>query len=250
MRTRKLNLKTEEQKRLTELQCSINQELHSIRELDEERKRLKDDDIKSMIAYYRAMTDKIDDRRTHIHNFSLQMLAICITGGLVLYTLYAQGLVLPTLFWFIEPVLLVQILFSLYSAFVYGKQSAFNYAFLEASVQEHANKWKWFYRGSTTLAKISTRCIRRSRSFNNTVEPYLEGLHEFVYDYAQETLDTQISNNIQQLYVLRVHNYYKNRFYLELTKIRQWSIYWIFVVPALIAVTYLVSSITGCPILK
>ena len=37
--------------------------------------------------------------------------------------------------------------------------------------------------------------------------------------------DEEISNNVQQLYLLQVHNYYKNRFYLQLVRIREWSLY-------------------------
>lgn len=46
--------------------------------------------------------------------------------------------------------------------------------------------------------------------------PYLKGLHYFVVNYSEETLDSELSDNIQQLYLLQVHNYYKNKFFLRL----------------------------------
>lgn len=72
-----------------------------------------------------------------------------------------------------------------------------------------------------------------------TNEPYLRGLHAFLENYRVETLDTEIRNNIQQLYLLQVHNYYKNRFYLQLVSVLKWSVYVTLVVA--IAVGVLVS---------
>jgi hypothetical protein len=59
----------------------------------------------------------------------------------------------------------------------------------------------------------------------DTLEPYLRGLEAFAHNYMVEDTDRELVDNIQQLYLLQVHNYYKNRFYLQLIRIREWSIY-------------------------
>lgn len=39
-----------------------------------------------------------------------------------------------------------------------------------------------------------------------------------VAEYTEETIDTELQDNIIQLYSLQVQNFYKNRFYLHLLK--------------------------------
>ena len=117
-----------------------------------------------------------------------------------------------------------QILFCLYSAFIYEKQSGFRYPFLWSVVEEYGNKWKWFYYGSKQLQRISTKTIRESKTFGTTVEPYLESFREFINEYRLENLNSEIIDNIQQLHLLRVHNYFKNKFFLQLTDIQKQSL--------------------------
>ena len=55
-------------------------------------------------------------------------------------------------------------------------------------------------------------------------------------------LSNEIVNNIQQLHLLRVHNYYKNKFFLQLTDIQKSSLYGIPITTAIGVLVYLVIS--------
>lgn len=221
MKKIEFDLSRDEKKQLEELKNSISKKLESFKQLDEKAKQQKNTDIKSMIRYYNGMTDKIEDRRIRIHNSTLQLLAICVTGAGLLTSQYQT--IIPVLFWVIMPVLLIQIVSSLVSIISYTKQASFRYPFL--CLKRFGNKWKWFYYGNKEVLKINTAAILGSNKFNETLEPYLKGLKNFVRNYREENLDEEISNNVQQLYLLQVHNYYKNRFYLQLVRIREWSLY-------------------------
>lgn len=41
--------------------------------------------------------------------------------------------------------------------------------------------------------------------------------------YANATIDKELQDNIQQLYLLQVHNFYKNKFFLRLNKYDLWA---------------------------
>lgn len=217
----------EERERFTQLGNEVSQEITQLKGLSQDEKRAKDQNIISMIRHYIDMTDKVEDKRNGIHTFTLQMLSIWIAAIFVLLTVHFDEDVKinPVLFAVIIAVLIVQILFCLYSAWVYEKQSGFRYSFLWSELEQYGNKWKWFYYGSRLVQRISTNVIRESRSFNTTVEPFMESYREFLHNYATENLDSQIVDDIQQLHLLRVHNYYKNKFYLQLTDIQKWALF-------------------------
>jgi hypothetical protein len=117
-----------------------------------------------------------------------------------------------------------QIFFCLYSTFIYERQSGFRYPFLWLEAEEYGNKWKWFYYGSKPLQNISTKTVRESKTFSTTIEPYLESFRDFINEYRVENVDSEITDNIQQLHLLRVHNYFKNKFFLQLTDIQKQSL--------------------------
>ena len=64
--------------------------------------------------------------------------------------------------------------------------------------------------------RLNPSRIKKDNSF------YLEGFNLFVGNYLHETVDKEIADNLGQLYLLEVHNYYKNRFYLRLLKYDVW----------------------------
>lgn len=212
-----------------ELKDAVKLELDLLMSLDKEAKIEKNEDIKSMIRYYISMTDKIEDRRTHIYDFTLQMLAICITAlGICITSLGVLSSnnypkIYLALLWIIVIVLFVQIVFMLIIALVHDKQSEFRYPFLE--LKEYGNKWKWFYYGSETIQKISNCPFQSKIQSHNLADLFMEDLKSFVHNYRTENLDKEIVDNIQQLHLLQVHNYYKNRFYLQLISIQKCSIY-------------------------
>lgn len=223
-RERDSGLSKEETMRFEDLERSISMHLESLKKLNRDAKQRKNDDIKSMIRYYNDMTDTVENRRIRIHDFSLQLLAISVTGIALLISQFEKitTFVGKCIFWTVMIILVVQVLSSLISTFVYIKQSNFNkYPFLK--LEKYGNKWKWFYYGNKEILRIDPG-VFRPKKFERTIEPYLSGLSDFIRNYAEEDLNEEIVNNVQQLYLLQVHNYYKNRFYLQLTRIWEWSI--------------------------
>lgn len=244
MQNHKITLTADEQKRLNQLKKEVSDELTALQSLSDDVKLQKNTDIISMIRHYLYMSDKSEDRRGHAHTFALQMLAIWVAAVILLTALYLDENVKMNLILFAAALSLFigQILFCLFSAYIYEKQSGFRYPFLWPEAEEYGNKWKWFYYGSKPLQRISTETIKESKTFNTTVEPYLESYKDFIREYRLENLCSEIINNIQQLHLLRVHNYYKNKFLLQLTDIRKWSLYAMPITAAIGAIVALVIS--------
>jgi hypothetical protein len=110
--------------------------------------------------------------------------------------------------------------------YLHEKQSNFNYPFLPPNPpSKFGNKWKWFYYGNDYIRQINTNAFRHRKSVTNAFIPYLQGLRDYVKGYKDENGDTEICSNIQQAYLLQVHNYFKNKFFLHLIKIRLWSVH-------------------------
>lgn len=217
---RGVKLKKQKNSKLEHLKKGIEEEITALSKLGIEEKNCKNKDIKSMIQHYLTLTDKMEDRRTRIYNFTLQYLIICLTGlGLLLSQ---RNRICDIIFYSIMVVLIIQIIFSGIIIILHEKQSAFRYPFLY--LDEYGNKWKWFYYGNKFVLKIKTRVVCPSKRPDQTTNPYLEGLKDFIQNYKDETIDEELSDNIQHLYLLLVHNYYKNRFHLQLTGIRLWSL--------------------------
>ena len=227
MQNRKITMSADEQRRLNELKKDVSDELNSLKKLSDDEKRKKNDNIVSMIRHYIDMSDKIEDRRVRTRSYTLQMLAIWVAAAILLTAFYLDKNVEINCIFFGAALALFtgQILFCLYSAFIYEKQSGFRYPFLWPQAAEYGNKWKWFYYASKPLQRISTKIVREAKTFGTTIEPYLESYRDFINEYRSEDLDSEITDNIQQLHLLRVHNYFKNKFYLQLTDIQRWSLY-------------------------
>ena len=227
MQNRITSMNADQQQRFDQLKKEVSEEVDSLKALSNDEKRSKNDNMISMIRHYIKMTDRVEDRRNGIHTFTLQMLAIWVAAIFVLFVLYFDEdiKINSVLFGVIIAVLITQILFCLYHALIYYKQSSFRYAFLWSELGQYGNKWKWFYYGSEPIQRIATNTILESKSFNATVEPFLESYRDFRHNYVVENLDSEITDNIQQLHLLRVHNYYKNKFYLQLTAIQKWALY-------------------------
>ncbi len=210
-----------EAEQMEELTTAVELELGALKELDEETKEAKLTDTKEMIRYYREMTDAIEDRRTRIYDQSLQLLAISITGLVVLVS--AKN-ICPIISFTLGGALLLQSCCSLCTLLTHTRQSRCPYPPFK-ELKQYGNKWKWFYYGNEEVLNISTKIYRKSLPPKDTLEPYLRGLRLFVHGYATEDTEKELIDNVQQLYLLQVHNYYKNRFYLQLIRIREWSVY-------------------------
>ena len=64
-------------------------------------------------------------------------------------------------------------------------------------------------------ANISTRSVFPTSDRSKTAVPYLAGLRDFASNYCQETSDSELRDNVIQLYLRQVHSYYKNRWHLR-----------------------------------
>jgi len=120
---------------------------------------------------------------------------------------------------------------SLLTSCLFVRQSSFRYPFLKAECIG-GNQWKWFYYGNEDILKISRNVVLPTKNPQKTTIPYLRGIEYFVRSYKCEDPRDEIRNNIQQLYLLQVHNYYKNRFYLQLTRI--WEVSLLIVILAIL----------------
>jgi len=245
MQSYKINLTEDEQNRLKKLKDDISAEVSALQSLSNDKKLEKNSNIISMIRHYIGMSDKVEDRRGRIRTFTLQMLAIWVAAVILLTALYLDKNTDINLVFFTATLSLFigQILFCLYSAFIYEKQSGFRYPFLWPDAEEYGNKWKWFYYSSKPLQRISTKTIKESKTVGTTIEPYLESYRDFIQQYRLENLDSEIIDNIQQLHLLRVHNYFKNKFFLQLTDIQKWSLY---AIPITVAFGAMLALLISC----
>lgn len=232
---------SDEKKELAQLKNEINKEISSLKNISLTDKKKKNSDIISMIKHYIDMSDKMEDRRGRVRNFTLQMLSIWIAAVVLLIALYFNdNSVFPSnSFYIILVFIIIQIFFCIFTSYVYEKQSSFNYPFLWQESKEFGNTWKWFYYGSETLQRINTNPLCVSKNYNRTIQPFLESYKEFIHEYLVEDIDSEISNNIQQLHLLRAHNYYKNNFFLQLTNIQKYSLF-VLLISAIISVILIV----------
>ncbi len=198
------------------LEKELDKEIEELKKLNPVLKKEKNEDIKSMIRYYNNLTHEIENRRTRIHNFTIQMLAIYVTMIGFLLTQYRKvisaSILGKIIFIEIIIVLSIQIVLNLISIFIYEKQSAYRYPF--SNLDKYGNQWKWFYYGNKETLKINTDIVSEPSA---TIKPYLQSLKNFVDNYRKEDLNSELVSNIKQLHLLMVHNYYKNQFYLKLT---------------------------------
>lgn len=208
---------------IKELSSQVSKQLEELVKLDVEQLKYKNKDIKDMINYYNDLTHKIEDRRVRIHNFSLQILAVSLAALIIVVTsdqIKIDSDIKLILFSSTVVIFFVLIVFALVTSLFFIKQSSFRYPFLKLEGLGQ-NQWKWFYYGNKNIENISRNPICPTKDQAKTHIPYLMGMEYFIRSYTGENPQEEIRNNIQQLYLLQVHNYYKNKFYLQLTKIWQ-----------------------------
>ena len=212
-----------------ELKKEVKQKLKEIIQLEDNLKKYKNEDIKQMIKYYRNMTVEVEDRRTRLNSVNLQTLAISVTAIVWIITNCQKfgNLYLGDIFYiFILSILIMLAGISLFSIICFSLQSAFKYPF--SKLKEFGNQWKWFYLGNEEILNINANLNPLSKkNWKNSLKPYLKGLSIFLNNYEKEDLNEEITNSIQQLYLLQVHNYYKNKFYFQLNKIWDFSLRYI-----------------------
>lgn len=216
--------KGNEQQSMDALKAKVEAELTALGSLDDRAKREKIADVKEMITYYTQATSAVEDRRTKIHSVSLQLLGLSVAAGALVASvqdgLWSNWLARAFL---VLALVIGAILFvaAILAALIYEAQSGFRYPFLKLG--EYGNRWKWFYYGNPSILKIGPCPMRSEKGRTSDMIRYVEGLGFFAEQYRKEDLDGELSDGIIHLYLLQVHNYYKNRWYLQLTSVWKWT---------------------------
>lgn len=211
----------------------ISSSLDTIKNLPTETLQAKNKEIKELISYYIGLTKDVEDRRTKIYITSLQVLALSLAS--LLFVIDKKEKLLTSNFgsvalYTVGSVAICFIVGALCCGILYHLQSKFIYPFLKQA--EYSNKWKWFYYGNKHIQKLNTKIFCLDSTKEEMI--YLQGLSDFIELYSTETMEQEIESNIIQLYLLQVHNYYKNKFYLQLTRI--WNFIYISI-PVIFVVT-------------
>jgi hypothetical protein len=230
-----VNSSPERNENIETISAQVRSKLKSLRNLRKAEKVRTNQDILRMIDYYQGITEKEKDRLTNLYNFALQILVICIAGVSLIIAI--RNHIPGILSWMATAIFSIQILASVLMVYVHERQSGFRYPFLK--VPEFGNKWKWFYYGNDYIRRISTNAFFRTRNIDKTIKPYLKGLSLYLDNYKHNKIEDDIVDNIQQAYLLQVHNYFKNRFFLSLIRIRLWSVNITFIVVALLLLFYI-----------
>lgn len=223
---------------------SVSKNLQKLTQLEDNIKTQKINEINKMIDYYNDLTNNIEERRNKIYDFTIQLLIICVTGfGVLMTLLLLQNRTYEVKYILISgiSILGIQILFCIFITILYLLQSKTNYVFNLPAIREFSNKWKWFYYGNQNVQRINTNPY--PFNINKQCDDqynYLNGLNDFINNYTNENLNAEICDNIQQLFLLQVHNYYKNRFYLTLIKILNISS----IISAVLVVASIICGIT------
>lgn len=217
--------------------ADIKNSIASIAGLTPSRIEAKNEDSIAMIKYFTERTDQVESRRIRHYEFSVQLFSILVAATGVLITIKGQ---LGLWFWLFVTILGTQAIFALITIAIYIWQSGYRYPFLK--VKGMSNQWKWFYYGNEFITKIVTG---KSGNSEETTTPYLQGLRFHIEKYIQETEVDELASNIIQQYLLEVHNYYKNRFYLQLFNISQWSVIATIITTTVFLICALIASLTG-----
>ncbi|MEL7656719.1 MAG: hypothetical protein AAGU75_12515 [Bacillota bacterium] len=215
--------------------------LEKLKTLKDHEKKTKNEDIKKMIDYYINMSDHVDDERIQQNTFAWQGIAISIAIIGWFYTLEV-----PLLFKIFVIVLMALLIgLAFLKIYEFDRQNSFDYPFLR--IQEYGNQWKWFYYGNEYVKRLKPRKVEDETSEKSL---YLQGLTLFVDKYREEDIDKEIVDNIQQLYLLHVHNYYKNRFQLGLNRFSKWTLNIIIIYFLLFLIGTMLLAISDISLLK
>lgn len=207
----KSNPTDEDLREIQDLHSAIEVNLNEIQNLSDQQKQNLDIDIKEMITYYNKMTDQIEGRRQKLVDSSEKTITIIIAASGLLIALR-----LPFIWLFpILIVFVIQLIYAIVKVIEYQAQSSFKYPFNNSS---YGNCWKWFYYGNPSIVKITPDPFKSKSKNQKDLLSYLGGFNYFLMNYRSETSDQEIRNNLQQLYLLQVHNFYKNKFFLRLNR--------------------------------
>lgn len=201
----------------------VNNDLENLLDLDSSKKKEKLTDIKKMIGYYSSITSDIEARRIKLIETTWQNILIILGVLTITYSTNFPLIIKFYLTFVMGLYLFPQIL----KVIEYYGQSRFRYPFLQLA--DLGNQWKWFYHGNKYIKEIGDN--PHINKPERDIKKYLKGLSFFIQEYTNENEDSELRNSILQLYLLQVHNGYKNRWYLRLLRInKRWSIFALIIV--------------------
>ena len=217
----------------------MRDELQRLKDLTEKERKSKNEDVKEMIRHYIQLTHHLEDRR--VRTFTSSLTVMSISAGILMFGLANKGIVgrQPEWYWvltFTRMASATLLIAALFCVLRYYRQCKFRIPFLDAEHTDgpwqYGNTWKWFYYGNKDIQRISTNTamLRFRWVKRDFFRHYLKGLVFFVKKYSEESLDEELADNLVQLYLFQVHNYYKNKFNLELVSI--WHIAFFMVILA------------------
>jgi hypothetical protein len=205
----------------------VVQDLQNLDKLTNKQKIEKNNDIKEMIKHYLNMSNNLDNRRNMLLGTTWNILTVLFLLATFIITI-KTSLGADYIFLLIPIISVVSVLsiFSVAKIYEYHRQSGYRYPFLD--IKEFSNKWKWFYYGNEPITKIDPNpgINKLNLNYVKNNEYFLLGLSNFIDNYTKETLKTELRENIIQLYLLQVHNFYKNKFLLRLNSIDLASYKW------------------------
>ena len=207
---------------------SYEETAKKISELNDGEKEEIYRETSELIEYYENMTSKAEDKRSSIYNSAINSSNLIIAFLTLVITVNVKNSDLSLYFIPVYAFLGLSLLNALIVMIVYWMQSSCKYVTKDNRLKDYGNYWKRFYYGNEEILKISTSLKNfnkvsgenQNNAFDEeSVEAYLCGLNFMVKKFTNETINEKVENNIKQLYLMQVLNYYKNRYNMCLSSI-------------------------------
>lgn len=183
------------------------------------------EDARKTIEHYLKITTETEKRRTDLYTFSLKMFTFAISAIFAILGLRSNQtvntLIGSEIVKYITLFIATIITPSTITIILYYLQSTFKYPFNE--LDGVSNQWKWFYYGNEHIKGISTSSFI-FKDKTKDIESYIDGLKYFTEKYITSKAADTAKINIIQAYLLQVHNYYKNKWVMQLNNVWKYSI--------------------------
>jgi hypothetical protein len=189
-----------------------------------------------LIKYMHSLSSDMEQRRTAVYDDAVKRITIIVPLLTAVVTIVANQ---SKYLRYLIPVLgfgCIVFIFSIIIMIQYWVQSQSKYIFKDKNIAKFGNSWKWFYYGNPHIVKIHTNHVSQRREAAETlngvynhegVDAYMQGLLFMIHGYLGECSNSsaRLQSNIQQLYLMQVHNYYKNRQHMCLAKTSEIGIF-------------------------
>ncbi|MEO0198410.1 MAG: hypothetical protein ABIM18_03925 [candidate division WOR-3 bacterium] len=220
----KENYEDENQRDINSITEEVEAQLKRMKSLGIEDKNRLFEYVIWMIEFQTSLTQDVERRRENLYHFTYLLLG----GGVAIYSWLFNKVPSSFICYFLAipylvPLIFVLILFEVQSGYFYVTKEIDR----DRNYNVYGNQPNWFYYGNKEILKIKTSLVYSLPFFRNKVtgnlDAFLSGLRKSVEEFRKdaESVDVRLEKAIKQFYVLQVHNYYKNRFYLQLNAVRR-----------------------------